>query len=82
MASAMPAARALLSDVRPPISDAAIADSLWHYWFDVDKAAGWLRKDWEKKGESGSSVLPNPFMEHEHEHEHENEHSASEAAGS
>jgi len=50
----MPAARALLADVKPPISDAAIADSLWHYWFDVEKAVGWLRKDWEKKGESRS----------------------------
>ena len=46
----MPIARALLKDVKPPISDNAIADSLWHYWFDVDKAVAWLRKDWEKKG--------------------------------
>jgi len=46
----MPIARALLKDVKPPISDTAIADSLWHYWFDVDKSVAWLRKDWEKKG--------------------------------
>lgn len=51
MASAMPAARAMLADIKPPIADAAIADSLWHYWFDVEKAVAWLRKDWEKKGE-------------------------------
>jgi hypothetical protein len=51
MITAMPIARALLKDVRPPISDDAIADSLWHYWFDVDKAVTWLRKDWEKKGQ-------------------------------
>jgi hypothetical protein len=46
----MPIARALLKDVKPPISDNAIADSLWHYWFDVEKAVAWLRRDWEKKG--------------------------------
>jgi elongation factor 1 alpha-like protein len=51
----MPIARALLKDVKPPISDTAIADSLWHYWFDVDKAVAWLRKDWEKKGTFSSS---------------------------
>ena len=50
LATSMPIARALLKDVKPPISDTAIADSLWHYWFDVDKAVAWLRKDWEKKG--------------------------------
>lgn len=50
MATALPIARALLKDVKPPIADAAIIDSLWHYWFDVDKAVVWLRKDWEKKG--------------------------------
>lgn len=50
MITALPIARAQLKDVKPPISDSAIADSLWHYWFDVDKAVGWLRKDWEKKG--------------------------------
>jgi elongation factor 1 alpha-like protein len=52
LATSMPIARALLKDVKPPISDTAIADSLWHYWFDVDKAVAWLRKDWEKKGKS------------------------------
>lgn len=46
----MPIAKALLQDVKPPIADDAIADSLWHYWFDVDKAVTYLRKDWEKKG--------------------------------
>lgn len=51
MATSMPIARALLKDCKPPISDESIADSLWHYWFDVEKAVGWLRKDWEKKGE-------------------------------
>ncbi|GFZ45813.1 Elongation factor 1 alpha-like protein [Saitozyma sp. JCM 24511] len=63
MITAMPIARALLKDVRPPISDDAIADSLWHYWFDVDKAVTWLRKDWEKKGASASPpdhILPTP----------------------
>ncbi|ORY28311.1 P-loop containing nucleoside triphosphate hydrolase protein [Naematelia encephala] len=49
MATSMPIARALLQDVKPPIADAAIADSLWHYWFDVEKAVTWLRKDWERK---------------------------------
>jgi elongation factor 1 alpha-like protein len=50
MATSMPIAKALLQDVKPPIADDAIADSLWHYWFDVDKAVTYLRKDWEKKG--------------------------------
>ena len=54
----MPIARALLKDVKPPISDTAIADSLWHYWFDVDKAVAWLRKDWEKKGMFTPLFLP------------------------
>ncbi|EIW70184.1 hypothetical protein TREMEDRAFT_71549 [Tremella mesenterica DSM 1558] len=51
MATSMPIAKAFLKDIRPPISDDAIAQSLWHYWFDVDKAVTWLRKDWEKKGQ-------------------------------
>lgn len=51
MASALPVVREQLKDIKPPISDAEIQDSLWHYWFDVDKASGWLRKEWEKKGE-------------------------------
>ena len=51
MATALPIARQLLSDLKPPIPDTAIYDSLWHYWFDVDKAVTWLRKDWEKRGE-------------------------------
>jgi elongation factor 1 alpha-like protein len=55
----MPIARALLKDVKPPISDNAIADSLWHYWFDVEKAVAWLRRDWEKKG---TSTFPPPFL--------------------
>lgn len=50
MATSFPIAKALLKDVRPPVSDDAIFDSLWHYWFDVDKAVGWLKKEWEKKG--------------------------------
>jgi elongation factor 1 alpha-like protein len=56
MATALPIARAQLKDLKPPLSDAAIQDSLWHYWFDVEKAVSWLRKDWEKKGESDSSM--------------------------
>ncbi|WVF71966.1 hypothetical protein IAT40_006776 [Kwoniella sp. CBS 6097] len=52
MATALPIARSLLKDVRPPISDDAIADSLWHYWFDVEKTVGWLKSDAEKKGEA------------------------------
>ena len=45
----MPIAKALLSDLKPPVSDDAIAAALWHYWFDVDKAVTYLRKDWEKR---------------------------------
>ncbi|WVQ98946.1 hypothetical protein IAU59_006078 [Kwoniella sp. CBS 9459] len=55
MATALPIARSLLKDIRPPISDDAIADSLWHYWFDVEKTVGWLKSDAEKKGEALSS---------------------------
>ena len=51
MAISLPIARQLLSDLKPPIPDSAIFDSLWHYWFDVEKTVTWLRKDWEKKGE-------------------------------
>lgn len=51
MKTSMPIARAMLKDIKPPFSDAAIADSLWHYYFDVEKATSWLRKDWEKKGQ-------------------------------
>lgn len=58
MASALPVVRAELKDLKPPISDQAIQDSLWHYWFDVEKTISWLKKDWEKKGKSVSSHLP------------------------
>ena len=51
MTTSMPIAKAMLKDVKPPIPDDAIADSLWHYWFDVEKAVQWLKKDWERKGE-------------------------------
>ncbi|OCF71631.1 elongation factor 1 alpha-like protein [Kwoniella mangroviensis CBS 8886] len=61
MASAMPVARNALKDIKPPISDDAIADSLWHYWFDVEKAVHWLRQDHEKKGEAPHpSLRPTP----------------------
>ncbi|BEJ12368.1 hypothetical protein CspHIS471_0208280 [Cutaneotrichosporon sp. HIS471] len=51
MESTLPLVKEKLKDIKPPITEAAIKDSLWHYWFDADKAASWLRKDWEKKGE-------------------------------
>ncbi|ORX33788.1 hypothetical protein BD324DRAFT_643762 [Kockovaella imperatae] len=61
MATALPIARQLLSDLKPTIPDSAIFDSLWHYWFDVDKAVSWLRKDWEKKGSPiPQNLLPTP----------------------
>jgi elongation factor 1 alpha-like protein len=46
----MPIAKTLLKDIKPPIQDEAIIDALWHYWFDVEKAVSYLRKEWEKKG--------------------------------
>ncbi|OCF36633.1 elongation factor 1 alpha-like protein [Kwoniella heveanensis BCC8398] len=52
MATALPIARSLLKDIRPPVPDDAIADSLWHYWFDVEKTVAWLKSDVEKKGEA------------------------------
>nr|XP_031861142.1 uncharacterized protein CI109_003503 [Kwoniella shandongensis]KAA5528214.1 hypothetical protein CI109_003503 [Kwoniella shandongensis] len=61
MATALPIARALLKDIKPPISDDTIADSLWHYWFDVEKTVGWLRQDWERKGEAlPEFLMPTP----------------------
>ncbi|WVQ78520.1 hypothetical protein IAT38_000606 [Cryptococcus sp. DSM 104549] len=61
MAKALPIARAQLKDLKPPISDDAIADSLWHYWFDVEKSVTWLRQDWQKKGEAPPPfILPTP----------------------
>ncbi|WWC69235.1 uncharacterized protein I206_103172 [Kwoniella pini CBS 10737] len=61
MASAMPVARNALKDLKPPITDDAIADSLWHYWFDVEKAVAWLKQDHEKKGEAPPpSLQPTP----------------------
>ena len=50
MNRAMSVARNLLKDITPPIPDNEIADSVWHYWFDGQKAAAWLRQDREKKG--------------------------------
>ncbi|OWZ79975.1 elongation factor 1 alpha-like protein [Cryptococcus neoformans Bt85] len=49
MNRAMSVARNLLKDITPPIPDNEIADSVWHYWFDGQKAAAWLRQDREKK---------------------------------
>ncbi|WWC60885.1 uncharacterized protein I303_103461 [Kwoniella dejecticola CBS 10117] len=61
MASAMPIAKNALKDLKPPITDDAIADSLWHYWFDVEKAVAWLKQDHEKKGEAPPpSLRPTP----------------------
>ncbi|KAL7424237.1 hypothetical protein Q5752_001823 [Cryptotrichosporon argae] len=61
LATSLVLARQLLSDVRPPIPDTAIVDSLWHYWFDVDKAVTWLRRDHEKKGAPiPPDLLPTP----------------------
>ncbi|WVN86636.1 uncharacterized protein L203_101804 [Cryptococcus depauperatus CBS 7841] len=64
MAKAIPIVRNLLKDIKPPIADDAIADSLWHYWFDAEKAAAWLRQDREKQGEAPPLYLvPTPAQE-------------------
>ncbi|KJE05250.1 elongation factor 1 alpha-like protein [Cryptococcus gattii NT-10] len=64
MNRAMSVARNLLRDVTPPIPDNEIADSVWHYWFDGEKAAAWLRQDREKKGEAPPSYLePTPLQQ-------------------
>ncbi|BEI97237.1 hypothetical protein CcaverHIS631_0208260 [Cutaneotrichosporon cavernicola] len=60
MESTFPLVKEKLKDIKPPITEAAIKDSLWHYWFDVDKAASWLRKDWEKKGDPPAFLIPSP----------------------
>ena len=51
----MVAARPLLKDVKPPVTDDKLYDTLWNYWFDVDKSVAYLKREWEKKGQS--SVL-------------------------
>ncbi|UOH81277.1 hypothetical protein LQV05_003945 [Cryptococcus neoformans] len=67
MNRAMSVARNLLKDITPPIPDNEIADSVWHYWFDGQKAAAWLRQDREKKGEAPPSYLePTPLQQPRH----------------
>ena len=41
-------AKPLLADLQPPIPDDNIRESLWHYFFDVDKAVSYLRKERQK----------------------------------
>ncbi|KAJ9105169.1 hypothetical protein QFC19_003629 [Naganishia cerealis] len=41
-------AKPLLADLQPPIPDDSIRESLWHYYFDVDKAVNYLRKERQK----------------------------------
>jgi elongation factor 1 alpha-like protein len=41
-------AKPLLADLQPPIPDDSIRESLWHYFFDVDKAVNYLRKERQK----------------------------------
>lgn len=41
-------AKPLLADLQPPIPDDSIRESLWHYFFDVDKAVTYLRKERQK----------------------------------
>lgn len=46
----MSVAQPLLADLKPPIPDDKIQESLWYYYFDVDKAVSYLRKE-RQKGE-------------------------------
>ncbi|GHJ88532.1 hypothetical protein NliqN6_4934 [Naganishia liquefaciens] len=41
-------AKPLLADLQPPIPDDSIRESLWHYFFDVEKAVSYLRKERQK----------------------------------
>ncbi|KAJ9106190.1 hypothetical protein QFC21_001334 [Naganishia friedmannii] len=41
-------AKPLLADLQPPIPDDSIRESLWHYYFDVEKAVNYLRKERQK----------------------------------
>ena len=52
MALSLSIATPLLADLRPPISDAQIQESLWYYYFDVDKTVAYLRRE-RAKGECG-----------------------------
>jgi hypothetical protein len=50
MALSLSIAKPLLADLRPPISDAQIQESLWYYYFDVDKTVAYLKRE-RAKGE-------------------------------
>lgn len=50
MALALSVAQPLLADLKPPIPAAKIQESLWYYFFDVDKTVSYLRKE-RQKGE-------------------------------
>ncbi|KAJ9124150.1 hypothetical protein QFC22_000947 [Naganishia vaughanmartiniae] len=41
-------AKPLLADLQPPIPDVSIREALWHYYFDVEKAVNYLRKERQK----------------------------------
>ncbi len=48
MALSLSIAKPLLSDLKPPIPDEKIQESLWYYYFDVEKCVNYLRKEREK----------------------------------
>jgi hypothetical protein len=50
-------AKSLLGDLK--ISDDELKDSLWHYWFDAEKAVNWLKAQQVKKTKGMSDF---PFL--------------------
>lgn len=47
MAVSFGIAKSLLGDLK--VSDDDVKDSLWHYWFDAEKAVNWLKAQNAKK---------------------------------
>lgn len=43
MALSLSVAKPLLADMKPPLTDDAIMESLWYYYFDVDKTVNYLK---------------------------------------
>lgn len=56
MSLSLSLAKQLLSHLTPPIKDQEIKESLWHYFFDVDKTVAYLEKQ-RSKGEFGVTFL-------------------------
>jgi hypothetical protein len=43
MALSLSVAKPLLADLKPPVTDEAIQESLWYYFFDVEKTVNYIK---------------------------------------